>query len=133
VRFSKFYAIIIILLSHAPLIYAVQQIIALRREFFQDFNFIVPSIAFLLGLLIIAIGMSRPKRWYLRLDRNNKMLIVSYGIGPWSKKHPYDSIYFARDKFHVEKNGEKQKIIFVKLACNRNDLKYLVATLTKPS
>jgi hypothetical protein len=133
VRFSKFFSIIIILLSHAPLVFGGQQIFSLKQEFFQGSNFIIPSIAILVGLLIIAMGVSHPKRWYLRLDRDNKMLMVSYSIGSWSKKHPYDSIYFAREKFHIEKNGEKKKIRFMKLACNRNDLKSLIATLTKPS
>lgn len=133
VRFSKFYAIIIILLSHAPLVYGGQQIISLKQAFFQGSNFILPSIAILVGLLIILTGVSRPKRWYLRLDRDKKMLIVSYGISSWSKKYPYDSIFFTGGKFHIQKSGVKQKIGFVKFACNRNDLKSLDLTLKESS
>lgn len=132
VRFSKIYAIIIILLSHAPLIFALQQIIALRRDFFQGLNFIVPSIAFLLGLLIIATGISHPTRWYLRLDRDKKLLLLSRGIRSWAKKHPYDSIYFSGDKFHLEKNGLKKTIGFMKFNCNRNDLRFLASALEEP-
>ena len=133
VRFSRIYAICIMLISHAPLVFAGQQMIALRQEFFQGTNFIIPGIAFLLGLLIIAMGMSQPKRWYLRLDRDTKRLQISYGIGSWSKKHPYDSIGFNGTKFHIEKNGVKKKIGFVKFICNRKDLKSLVLAFNQVS
>ena len=133
VRFSKFYAIIIILLSHAPLVYGGQQIISLKQEFFQGSNFIIPSIAILVGLLIILTGVSRPKRWYLRFDRDNKMLMVSYGISSWSKKYPYDSIFLDGRKVYIEKSGVKKKIGFVKFACNRNDLKSFFFALKEPS
>jgi len=129
VRFSKFFAIIIILLSHAPLIFGLQQIMSLKQEFFQGTNFIIPSIAILAGLLIIITGISHPKRWHLRLDRNNKILLVSYGISSWSKKHPYDSISFAGRKFHIEKSGVRKKIGLVKYTFNRKDLKSLVLAL----
>ena len=133
VRFSKIYAILIILISHAPLVFAAQQIIALRKAFFQGTNFILPSIALLLGLLIVAAGMSQPKRWYLRLERDRKMLLISFGIGSWSKKHPYDSIQYTGKKFHIEKSGVKKKIGFVKPACNRKDLKSLALALKQAS
>ncbi|TFH26379.1 MAG: hypothetical protein E4H10_07165 [Bacteroidia bacterium] len=133
VRFSKFYAIIIILLSHAPLIFAAQQIISLKQEFFLGSNFIIPSIAILVGLLIILTGLSQPNRWHFRLDRDNKMLMVSYGISSWSKKYPYDSISFAGGKFHIEISGVEKKIGFVKFTCNRNDLKLLVLALKETS
>lgn len=133
VRFSRFLGIIIILLSHAPLIYAVQQIIYLKGDFFQGTNFIFPTIAFVVGLFIIAAGMSHTKRRYLRIDRDSKMLMISYGIGSWSKKHPYDSIHFDGKIFQIEKNGVKKKIGFVKYACNRKDLKSLILNLKEPT
>jgi len=133
VRFSKLYAIIIILLSHAPLVFAVQQIISLKKDLFQGSNFIIPLVAILVGLLIIFTGISQPNRWYLRLDRVNKMLMVSYGISSWSKKHPYDSICFTGGKFHIEKSGVKKKIGFVKFTSNRDDLKSLVLALKESS
>lgn len=132
VRFSKIYAFIFILLSHAPFVFALQQIVALKRDFFQDGNFIVPSIAFLLGFLIIAAGISHPTRWYLRLDRDKKLLLLSRGIRSWSKKHPYDTIFFSGDKFHLEKNGIKKTIGFMKFNCNKNDLKSMTAALKEP-
>jgi len=133
VRFSRLFAVVIILLSHAPLVFALQQIISLKREIFQEWNFLVPAIALLVGLLIIAAGMSQPKRWYLRLDRDQKMLLVSYGIGSWSKKHPYDSICFDGEKLYIERNEVKRRIGFLKLACNRKDLKLLALALEKVS
>lgn len=131
VRFSKIYGIIITLLSHAPLIFALQQIIALQKDFFQDSNYIIPSAAFLLGLLIIAMGISHPTRWYLRLDRDKKMLMVSRGIPFWSRKYPYDSLYFSADKLHLEKNGLKKTIGFMKFNCNKNDLNSFATALKK--
>lgn len=133
VRFNRFFAIIIILLSHAPLIFALEQIISLRQDFFRGSNFIIPSMALLLGLLIILLGLSQPSRWYLRLDREAKMLMVSYGIGPWARKHPYDAIHFAGEKFHLKKNGVIKKIGFVKFNCNRKDLKSLISSLKDSS
>ena len=133
VRFSKIFAVVIILISHAPLVFAVQQIISLKQEIFQGWNFMIPAIALLVGLLIIATGMSQPKRWYLRLDRDKKVLMVSYGIGSWSKKYPYDAIWFVDEKLHIEKSEVKRKIGFVKLACNRKDLKSLVLALKEAS
>ena len=129
VRFNKFFGIVIILLSHAPLVYATQQIISLKREFFQGTNFVLPAIAVVAGLLIIAAGMSQSKRWHLRLDGGNQILMVSYGISSLSKKHSFDSLYFAGEKIYIEKSGVKKKIGFLKVACNRKDLKSLILAL----
>jgi hypothetical protein len=133
VRFSRIFAILIILISHAPLVFAAQQIIALRHAFFQGTNFIIPSLALLLGIIIVVAGMSQPKRWYLRLNRDTKLLMISYGIGSWSKKHPYDSISFIGGKFQIEKGDLRKKIGFVKLACNRKDLKSLALSINQAS
>lgn len=132
VRFSKLFAVVIILISHAPLVFALQQIIALKREIFQDWNFLVPAIALVVGLLIIAAGMSQPKRWYLKLDREKQMFMVSYGIGSWARKHPYDSIWFDGRKLLIEKGEIRRRIGFVKLACNRKDLKSLEVSFNNP-
>jgi hypothetical protein len=133
VRFSKFFAIIIILMSHAPLIFALEQIISLKREIFQGTNFIVPSIAILVGLLFILTGISHPNRWHFRLDRDNRMLMVSYGIGSWSKKYPYDTIFYAGEKFHIERSGVKKTIGLMKFFCNKRDLNLLVLALDESS
>jgi hypothetical protein len=129
VRFSRFFAIMIILLSHAPLIFAVEQILSLRRDFFRDLNFIIPSLALMVGLLIILLGLSQPNRWYLRLDRDTKMLMVSYGIGSRARKYPYGSIFLHSGKFHIEKDGLSNRVGFLRFICNSNDLKVLVSTL----
>ena len=133
VRFSRIIGILIILLSHAPLIFGLQQFIALRGEFFQDSNFIVPTIALLVGLVIIAAGLSHPRRWYLRLDRENKILMVSYGVGFRSRKYPYDLISYDDGKFHIETGGVNRSIGFLKLACNRKDLKSMSSVLNEPA
>lgn len=133
VRFSKLFAILIILLSHAPLIFGLQQILALRKDFFQDLNFLIPSMAMLVGLLIILLGLSQPNRWYLRLDRDTKVLRISYGIGSRARKYPFDSIFVDGGKLHIEKNGLRKKVGFMRLICNRNDLKVLVSALEAPS
>lgn len=129
VRFSRFFGFLIIMISHAPLVYAAQQMIALRGEFFQDLNFVLPGIVMALGLIIIALGMSHTKKWYLRIDRDKKILMVSYGIGSWSKKHPYDSIYYDGKKFEIEQSGAKKMVGFWNYACNRKDLKSLIPAL----
>ena len=71
VRFSKLYAIIVMLMSVAPLIVAVDTIISLKQELFQGSNFIIPSLAILLGLLIFFAGITLQNRRYLRLDKEN--------------------------------------------------------------
>jgi hypothetical protein len=110
-------------------VFAAQQVIALRKSFFQDFNFVIPGIAFLAGLLIIGAGMSQPKRWYLRLDLDHKVLMVSSGIRSLSRKHPFDSIRFDSNRFYIEKNDVKKKVAFLSIICNRKDLKTLGSAL----
>jgi hypothetical protein len=129
VRFSRFFGFLIIMISHAPLVYAAQQMIALRGEFFQELNFIVPSIVMAVGLIIIAMGMSHTRKWYLRIDRDKKILMISYGFGSWSKKHPYDSIHYDGKKFTIEQSGVKKMVGFFNYACNRKDLKSLIPAL----
>ena len=91
VRYSKLSGILFLILSVAPLIVAVNSIISLKHEFFHGSNFIWPSIAIMLVLIIFYVGITMPNRRYLRLDLENKRLMVFDIIGFWSSKHPYDS------------------------------------------
>lgn len=127
VRFSKFYAAIIIFMSLIPLFFAVEKIISQKQEIFQGTNFIFPAIGIVLGLLFFFMGISMSKRRYFRLDMGNKILIVYSGVGSWwSSKYPYDSIYLAGEKFHIEKEGVKKKVGLLKYTCNKDDLQLLI-------
>ena len=129
VRYSKLYAGTMLLLAVAPLIVAVNKITSLKQDVFQDTNFIVPAIAILLVIFVVYVSITLPKRRCIRLDKGNKVLMIFDVIGSWSRKYPYDSIYITGEKFHIEKDGVKKKVGFLKYTCNNDDLRSLVKTI----
>jgi hypothetical protein len=133
VRYSKFYAFTLILLSLVFFALVVDECITLRRELFQGSNFVVPSIYLLLGLLFLISGITLRNRRYLRLDLNNKVLMVFGTVGSWSRKYPYDSIYLAGEKFYLEKEGRRRKMGFLKYTCDKTDLHSLALALKELS
>ena len=132
VRYSKFYVIIVILLSLVFLALAADDIISLKQEIFQGTNFLIPFLYLVAGSLFFLSGITLRKRRYLRLDRENKTFMVFGTIGSWSRKYPYDSIHFASGRIHLEKSGKKKELGFMKFTCDKDDLQAFIKALSVP-
>ena len=126
VRYSKSYALITIFLSLVFLTMAILKTGSAKTESFRTVEILYIFFYGVVGLVILYAGITLRSRRYLRLDKENKTLMVFGIIGPWSRKYPFDFMYYAGEKFYIERKGEKRKVYIMRSTCDRIDLKSFI-------
>jgi hypothetical protein len=132
VRYKKFYSLLNITL--ALVILALILIMKLAEGYLLILWIIL--IPFLLVQGILAFR----GRKYLRLDIQNKILLIDGSLGlregklTYYKKYRYDRIYFVSEgksrSLYIDINDKKKYIQFSKFICNINDFEIFYKEIT---
>jgi len=130
VRYSKLYTGMNIVLALVFLAVATIYILGHQDDLLKFPGILFPVVYIIAGLLFLAGAITLRSRRYLRLDKKNKTLLV-YGLfGPWSRKYPFDFMFFAGEKFHIDHGGKKLRLPILKYTCDKSDLNNFLKELS---
>jgi len=121
VRYNKVYSIFVIILAILFIILAI---------FFSMPSIVFVIVFLIIGLLLLFAGITLRGRKYLRLDKQNQIVMIFGIIGSFARKYPYDRIYLEGKKLYIEKSGKKKILNIMQYACDKRDFNTFIKEIT---